>query len=171
MSKNEEYLGKFGYNIYSLNNNDELTFIAFTENNSFSHTASLVDSKTYVVKAGYSKTRDLDSNGARITYNNTDPVLLIEMQLNGKNKIPLQIGETFIEPQPIVIVLENLNDVSKDAVVTRSITKITGSGGTFTEIDTSAEATFKIIYTATYKDKTETFERIVTVVKKEKVMD
>ncbi|MDD4035749.1 MAG: transglycosylase domain-containing protein [Bacilli bacterium] len=160
--KNEEYLGTFGYNVYSVNNNDELTFIAFTENNSFSHTVSLVDSKTYVVKAGYSKTRDLDSNGARITYNNTDPVSLIEMKLNGENNITIKIGETFTEPQPTILVFENLNDVSGGAIVTKTIENI-ATGGIYDEIDTSTPAVFKIVYKATYKDKTETFERIVTV--------
>lgn len=163
LAKNDEYLGKFGYNIYTVNENDELTFIAFTQNNSFSHTTNLVDSKTYVVKAGYSKTRDLDSNGASFTYKTEDPVSIIEMQLNGEKNITIKVGETFNEPQPIIIVLENLNDVSSDVTVTKNIIKISEPGGSFEEIDTSIPATFKITYTATYKDKTQTFERIVTV--------
>ena len=44
------------------------------------------------------------------------------MQLNGEKNITIKVGEIFNEPQPIIIVLdENLNDVSSDATVTKTL--------------------------------------------------
>ncbi len=64
---NNSYLGEFGYNIYLENpTTKELTFIAFTKDNTYSHPAPAT-SATYVIKTGFSKLKANQSDGAKTT--------------------------------------------------------------------------------------------------------
>jgi len=159
-SFNLNYLGRFGYNIYSKNSaTGELTFITFTENNTFSETAS-ESSKTYVVKTGYSIFKDNQSSGSEITIT-TANMPVINISMFGESVLTLPVGGSYPYTTE-VIVLENSINVTHKASIIKTIHRLSDAA-LVTIIDTSAPETFQLNYTVKYGSITESLSRIVII--------
>ncbi len=158
---NDNFLGLFGYNIYSKDTTTgELNFITFTENNSFSE-ATNQNSRTYVVKTGFSKLRDNQSNGSEITLTTGSANPAISISLNGEAVITIPIGSAYPFTSEI-LVLENSIDVTNQASITRTIYRLSDNA-IVTQIDTSRAETYQINYNVTYRQASKLLYRTVIV--------
>jgi penicillin-binding protein 1A len=158
---NSSYMGNFGYNIYSKNRiTNELTFLGFTSDNNFTYPTPSKNI-TFVVKTGFDKLKSNQSDGSEITISNNGSDI-IDMSLNGSTTIKLTIGSTYSEPNPSVIVLENMTDVTNKATITKKITKLS-SNTVVTTIDTSIIENYTIEYNVSYGGTTEKLLRTINV--------
>jgi penicillin-binding protein 1A len=155
---NNSTLGKFGYLIYSKNKaTGDLTFIEFTDKNSFSEVAT-TSSKTYVVKTGFSIFRSNASDGVEVTIGDENVIEQdLNIELSDQTPVFLPISEgTYIPPGVTVKLGEE--EISTGVSISYEIVIVTGEtpGSPVDEIDTSFEATYRVDYTVTYRGKTYT---------------
>lgn len=142
-------LGSIGYNIY-LKQNNELTLLGWTDKNNFTHKPLTNSHLTYVVKACYSNFKDNISKGAEITLSKHDYIPIIDVILVGNPTVNLNIGEQYEEKG--VTVFDNLINITENAIINRTITRVSDNKIiTNNQIDTSNAETFIIKYTITYK--------------------
>jgi penicillin-binding protein 1A len=161
---NKNYLGTFGYNVYSKNKTtNDLTFLGFTADNSFNYNTTNKNI-TFVVKTGFSNLKSNQSDGTELTLSNSSSNSIIDVSLNGDTIKNINIGGTYTEPNPSVIVLDNGAPVSNSNYsVSKKITK-TSTNSTVSSIDTSLIETYIIEYTVEYNGYTEKITRTVNII-------
>ena len=148
----EEEFGTFGYKIYL---ND--TYLGFTDKNYYNYSGDDIYG-TYTVKTCYEKTDSNISNGVKIVLESN-----IVFEFNDNTDITLSVGENYVESSPYILVYENLIDVTNSATLSKTIKDLT-TNQIVSTIDTLNPARYEITYTATYKEKSKTFIKTVTII-------
>lgn len=74
LAYNASYIGSIGYEVY-LNNNGNLTYLGFTNNNSYSYNGDGISNYTFVIKSAYSIFKNNRSSGLTITSKYANPVI------------------------------------------------------------------------------------------------
>lgn len=160
---NSKNIGTIIYNVYIKNTDGSLTLIGSTDKNKFEHQLTPGSKRiTYVVKTSYTIFKNNMSSGTEITAEFTGTAPIVTFELNGLSTVELNINDTYVEPNPPVIVLDNLNVVTDKATVTKKITK-KSTNQVVTEIDTQSPDTYIITYTVSYNGHNETLTRTVIV--------
>lgn len=156
-------IGSVGYNVYTKNSDGSLTLVGFTKETQFEQTIpSAENSITYVVKSTYSIFKSNQSSGNELTTNFNGGNEIITSYLNGNSTITVKVGGNYTEPNPSVIVLDNLVDVSTKSTITKTI-KRASTNSNVSSIDTSSPETYTITYNVNYKSYSETYSRTVKI--------
>ncbi len=156
----KETLGDIGYNVY-IKQNGKLSLLGWTKENLFTHRPLNGGDLTYVIKACYSIFKYNQSTGSEITISDTPYAPLIEVSLVGKKIINLVVNEPYLEPG--IIVLENLINVTENASLTKTTTRMSDNQTIPNDqIDTSKPETYTIKYKITYKN--ELYEHTRTII-------
>lgn len=155
---NTNRIGEIIYNVYSKDEDNNLTLLGSTKDTEYSIKVPNNQKYTYVIKTSYSIFTANISDGVEITVENViaDD---IKISLNGGNTISLKINDKYVEPG--ILVTNNDINVTSDATIELTIKK--SNNELVTAIDTSKEETFNISYKIKYKDKEETLVRKVVI--------
>ncbi len=159
LAQNNEILGTLGYDIYIKGDDGSLTLIGSTTDTHLNYKTS--ESTTFVVKAAYTKFKSNSSDGTELNIEVAPTIITAE--INGESTIDIELNETYSEPNKPIIVLENGSvDVTASSTITKVITK-TSDDMVVTEIDTSTEEIYTIVYTIKYNDFTTKLTKIINV--------
>jgi len=159
-----EKLGEFGYDIYIADNTGTEQYITTT-----TETTNTVDISKYdgdikfIVRAAWGIDKSTASTGSEYTFT-ANTVSIVEVNLKGESTVNLNIGDSYISPNPEIVVLDNFKDVTNNATITKTITN--SKNEVITSIDTTTPDTYKIKYNITYNNST--YEKTRTVIVKEK---
>ncbi|HHW69671.1 MAG TPA: hypothetical protein GX747_04990 [Tenericutes bacterium] len=160
---NNQNIGTIIYNVYTKNQDGTLTFVSSTDKNSIEQQISTTAKPiTYVVKTSYTIFKNNISSGAEITAEFDSNATIVTINLNGNSTVDLRIGDTYVEPNPAVIVMDNLSVVTDKATISKKITK-KSTNQTIPNIDTTVADTYIITYTVTYSGYVETLTRTITI--------
>ena len=163
LAYNNANIGNLGYNVYIKKSDATLSLVGFTRETSFEQTiTSTANPITYVVKSVYSIFKSNQSSGTELTVNFSNSEDIITSYLNGNTTIMIAVGGTYIEPNPSVIVLDNLVDVSNQSTIIKTIRR-QSDNSTVTSISTSDPETYIITYDVSYESYSETYIRTVQV--------
>jgi len=152
LKNNEENIGTLTYDIYTKDEEGNLTLIGTTD--STDYPIEVTETTTFVVKSSYTIFKDNASDGAEFTITKIEtPVITAE--INGDTNIIINIGDTYTEPVNPVIVLENGKaDITAQSTITYEIKRY--SDNTYLDdiasIDTNFEETYEITYTIIYNN-------------------
>lgn len=146
---NKSTIGDIGYNVY-IKNNDSLQLLGYTKNNYFEHSNNN-SSATYVVKSAYSIFKDNISEGVETTIELGNTGNFINSMLIGDEIVELSINGVYAEINPPVSVLDNTDDVTHLATITKVVID-NNTNNEVDNIDTSFESSYTITYTIKYKD-------------------
>jgi len=152
LKNNEENIGTLTYDIYTKDEEGNLTLIGTTD--STDYPIEVTETTTFVVKSSYTIFKDNASDGAEFTITKIEtPVITAE--INGDTNIIINIGDTYTEPVNPVIVLENgITDITAQSTITYEIKRY--SDNTYLDdiasIDTNFEETYEITYTIIYNN-------------------
>ena len=147
---NKNNIGTLTYDIYTKDENGNLTLIATTD--STNYTVNITNTTTFVVKASYSIFKNNASDGAEFTVTKV-PTSVISAEINGETTIELNVGDTYTEPSNPVIVLENgINDITSESNITYTIMRNSDNRllNDLSQIDTSKEENYTITYHVVY---------------------
>lgn len=161
IAADKKKLGNLGYRIYIKNPDGSLESVGYTYGNSFSYPTTS-NNIVFVVKSEYDIFNANASYGAEVNIANNDASNVITAYMNGDYDVTLSIGDTYIEPEPPVIVRENMQNVTSSATVIKEI-KVYNSSNVVPSIDTSKKGKYVIEYTVKYKSYDNKLQRIVTV--------
>ncbi|MBE6138410.1 MAG: penicillin-binding protein [Firmicutes bacterium] len=153
---NNTNIGTISYDIYKREADGNLTLIANTSDTSYTTTVT-EESTTFIVKTSYTIYKANASSGSETTVSATLNQSIITAQINGEDNIQLFINTPYTEPNNPVVVLENMIDVTDQAVIT---TTIEGPSST---IDTSIEGTYTIKYHISYNGYTDELIKTIQV--------
>lgn len=142
-----EKLGNFGYDIYISTSSGEKLMTRTNDTTVSLDVGKYVDEVKFIVRTSWENDKTTSSTGSEYTISNKE-VSLISVELKGDSVIELNIGDTYTEQG--VIMLENLIDVTNKGYVEISITN--SKNEIVSLIDTSYKDTFKVKYTAVYKN-------------------
>lgn len=145
----KETNGDFGYEIYK-----DGSYVGFTTSTEYSYSPSSVYG-TYKVVTAYKNFKTNRSSGVTVTHGTTAN---ISLQLNpNRESETLAIGTTYQESSKPVIVLENGNDITNSATISKVIK--TSSGATINSIPSDSASTYTITYTVKYQGITKTISK------------
>lgn len=164
LSYNTNNMGTISYNIYTKNADGSLTLVANT--GATSYEIRPTGTTTFVVKTTYTIFKENMSSGAEFTVQGSSLSSIITSELNGDATVNLNIGETYTEPNPPVIVLENgTTNVTNNSQIVYSVLRHSDNAlfSNLNGIDTSVEDTYTISYIIAYKDYHETITRVINV--------
>lgn len=164
LAYNRDNIGTVSYNIYTKNADGSLTLVANTAATNYQIRPT--GTTTFVVKTTYTIFKDNMSSGAEFTVQGSSLSSIITSELNGDSVINLNIGETYSEPNPPVIVLENgTTNITNNSQITYSILRQSDNAvfSNIDSIDTSQEDTYTISYIIAYQDYHETITRVVNI--------
>ena len=158
LSYNSTNVGSIGYNIYTKDDNGNLTLIDFTKDNTYTHEVNTTSDKniTYIVKTCYTIFKDNMSDGTEVKVNVSANTKDIKVTLTTENTVSVKLNVTYIEPTNPIKVTENGTDVTNkstikiDTITRKSDSKLIDS---ISNIDTSKEDTYEIKYSITYKNE------------------
>lgn len=153
---NNTNIGTISYDIYKKAQDGSLILITNTTNTTYTHALDS-ESTTFVIKTVYTIFKNNISSGVETTVANTVTQSVITSHINGEDNIQLTINTPYAEPQKPVIVLENLIDITDQAIIT---TKIEGPS---TTIDTSIEGTYTITYHIEYQGYSEDLIKTIQI--------
>ena len=166
MAWNRSNIGNVTYSVYIRNPNGTLTRVGNTANTSMNIPAS--GPTTFVVRTVYSVFRANISSGAEFSTVGTSNIITSE--INGPSTVNINVGsQTFSEPNPSVIVLENMLPVNNASVtIITTITRIDGGnninlGNNFGAIDHIAGRIYQITYNVSFKGYTNTLTKTVNM--------
>lgn len=167
LSYNNNNIGTLGYNVYS-SKNGKLTLLGFTKETKYTITNNSTDtSLTYVVKSVYTIFKANESKGSEITVKLDSSNSIVTSELNGDSSINLNIGDTFSDINPAILVYENtvLIQNSSDIKVVTSVKRGSDSKDnlTLSDIKTDKNDTYTITYKVAYKTYTQTYTRKVII--------
>ena len=169
LSYNANNIGTVVYNIYQKDDNNNLTLIGTTENDTFNLDVKEDGNYTFVVKSSYTIFKNNMSDGTEIKVNienKKDPIneddKNINIGLNGDSEISLNIGDKYNEKSVIVIENEK-TDVTDKATIDITIVR-KSDGKTVNEITTSSADIYTITYKIKYKNVSKTLTRKVNIV-------
>jgi len=160
LNYNKKNIGDLTYNVYTKDKDGKLTLITSTTKNEIDY--SLKDSTTFVVKTSYTKFTSNMSSGTEIKIEHEPVNTIITSEINGDSIITLSIGDPYIETSKPIIVLEDLVDVTKNATIKKTITRMSDNS-IVEKIDTSAVETFQITYDIKYDEYSNTLTKIVEI--------
>lgn len=160
-SYDSSFLGSMIFEVYRKNGDSSLTLLGFTSDKSFEYQLTSNNQITFIVKTTYTKFKSNISIGNEITLNPFD-VEIITMDLNGADTVTLEVGDTFTDTSPPVIVMNNLVDVTSEATTTSSI-KRNSDDVIVDDITTLSADTYTITYETIYKSQTEISTRTVII--------
>jgi len=153
---NEANIGTINYEIYKRQSDGTLLLVATTSDTN--HTTTLdFGSTTFVVRTAYTIFKNNASQGAETTVTNTTTESIITAQINGESKLQLAINTPYSEPLKPIIVLENLIDVTDQAIITKTIE------GPSSTIDTTKEGTYTITYHISYNGYTDSLTKTIEI--------
>ncbi len=161
---NSAQLGTVVYEVYSKNEKGEITLIKTVDKTTIDIPISSKSPTTYVVKTAYSIFKANRSSGAETKISLDEVETVITAELSGQKEITLNVGDTFKEPSPSVIVLEDLTNVTDKATIKKVIKDSTGKE--VTAIKTDKAATYTITYNISYKKFTDTLTRKIVIKEK-----
>ncbi len=164
---NSAQLGTVVYEVYSKNDKGELTLIKSTDKTTIDIPVSSKSPTTYVVKTAYTIFKANRSSGAETKISLDDVETVITAELSGQKETTLTVGDTYKEPSPAVIVLEDLTNVTDKATVKKVIKD--SAGKEVTAIKTDKAETYTITYSIRYKKFTDTLTRKIVI--KEKAVE
>lgn len=148
-SYNNSYIGKFGYQVYLKDKNGNLTSLGWTENNTYTYTATTSGTYEFVVRSAYSIFKANESSGvsakATVESGSTPSVL---------NATPIKLcveKSGVVDPKKGIKVTLDGKDVTSAATIVAS------------SVDTSSEGEKSITYTVTYQTETIKVNGIVNV--------
>lgn len=155
---NNTNIGTISYDIYKKQSDGTLLFLTNTSDTTYTTTID-PGSTTFVIKTTYTIFKNNASDGAETTVTSTITESIITSQINGENKITLNINTPYTEPSKPVIVLENLIDVTDQATITSTIV------GPSPSIDTSVEGIYTITYHISYQGYAEDLVKTIEIKK------
>ena len=160
--KNEfEKLGVFGYDIYIVDSSGKEKFVkTVTNTNTTVDVSAYTGDIKFIVKTAWSLEKISISKGSEYTISTSD-VSVVDVSLNGEEKIELNINDTFTDILKPITVLENFVDVTDKATIETTITN--SKNDILTSIDTTTTDTYKIKYKITYKATTYEKTRIIII--------
>lgn len=159
--------GNLGYRIYLKHADGSLEGIGYTYGTSYTLNApSGSNNLTYVVKSEYDIFNSNASSGAEVTVSFENHTNIITSYLNGNSNVELEVGDTYTDENPPVVVQENLMNVSTLATITTEV-KIYGTSTVVSQVDTTKAGKYVIEYTVRYKNYEHTLKRNVTVKEKD----
>lgn len=164
LSYNTNNIGTVSYNVYTKNADGSLTLVANTGATSYQITPTTTT--TFVVKTTYTIFKDNMSSGAEFTVQGSSLSSIITSELNGDATIELNVGDTYTEPNPPIIVLENgTTNVTNESQIVYSVLRHSDNAlfSNLSLIDFSIEDTYTISYIISYKDYHETITRILHI--------
>ncbi len=159
INSNKETLGDFGYNVYVVNGDQE-QFLGFTTTNSFQLSTYPVGTKTYIVRAAYSKFNSAISNPLSKSFEGQAAPVANSI-LNVSETIILPVGETYFEPENPVTVFSDGENVTEDAKIT--ITYKNEMNETVLSIDSISPQTYTVIYNISYKSYRGELKRTIII--------
>lgn len=162
INDDRKIFGNLGYRIYLKHYDGSLEGVGYTYGTSYTLTPSSGGTVTYVVKSEYDIFNSNASSGAEVTISFDHTSSIITAYLSGDSTVELHVGSTYTEPNPPVVVQENLQNVSSLATITKEI-KIYGTSTVVTKVDTTKEGKYVIEYTIRYKDYENVLKREVIV--------
>lgn len=160
---NNANIGTLGYNVYTKDSNGNLTLLGFTSSNSYTYQITSTHPVTFVVKSVYSIFKANMSTGAELTENFSNIESPVNVSINGKNSVEIEVDTTFADELKPVIVLENLIDVTDKASIDTTITR-KSDGATVKTITSLVPDEFTIVYNVKYKNQTYEVKKTVKVV-------
>ena len=155
-------LGNLGYRIYLKHDDGTIEGIGYTYGSSYSFTPSTSGTHTYIVKSEYDIFNSNASYGTEVTVSNDYYANTITARLNGNSNVEIDVGSTYADENPAVIVQEGLSVVTSYATITKEI-KIYGTSTVVSNVDTTKVGKYTIEYHVSYKDYEKTLKRNVTV--------
>lgn len=161
---NSTQLGTVVYEVYSKDDKGELTLIKTTDKTTIDIPVSSKSPTTYVVKTAYTIFKANRSSGAETKISLNEIETVITAELSGQKETTLTVGDTYKEPSPAVIVLEDLTNVTDKATVKKVIKDSTGKE--VTAIKTDKAETYTITYSISYKKFTDTLTRKIIIKEK-----
>ena len=167
IAEDSKRFGNLGYRIYLQHSDGSLEGVGYTYGTSYTLNAPANSSDlTYVVKSEYDIFNSNASAGSYVTISVNNFANVITAYLNGKNEVEIEVGDTYSDPSPAVVVQENLLSVTSLATITTEI-KIYGTSTIVSTIDTTTPGKYTIEYTVRYKDYEQVLKRNVIVKEKE----
>lgn len=161
---NSAELGTVVYQVYSKDNNGELTLLKTTDQTTVDITINSKSPTSYVVKTTYTNFKANMSSGSETKISLDQVETVITTELVGQKTITLEIGDTmYKEPSPAVTVLEDLTNVTDKATIKKTIKNKAGKEITASDMKTDKEETYTITYSITYKKFTDTLTRTIVV--------
>ncbi len=154
--------GNLGYRIYLKHDDGTIEGIGYTYGSTYSFTPPSSGTHTYIVKSEYDIFNSNASYGAEVTVSNDYYANTITARLNGNSNVEVDIGSTFVDENPAVIVQEGLSVVTSYATITKEV-KVYGTSTIVSNVDTSKAGKYTIEYHVTYKNYEKTLKRNVTV--------
>lgn len=144
-------LGTIGYNIYLKDSGGALTWLGYTNNNSYTYKPSSSGTLTFVVKTAYSIFKRNESSGAQITLSDNPYASIKTASLKGSNTMNIKVGGIYTELGATV----SINGIPVDSNDTKvHYTRVIKKDGVViqgTTIDTSVVGTkYEITYSVTY---------------------
>lgn len=164
LTYNQQNIGTISYNIYTKNEDGSLTLLTNTAATNYQVT--IPGTTTFVIKATYTIFKDNMSSGSEFTVQGASLPSIITSELNGDAVINLNIGETYTEVNPPVIVLENgITNITGNCQIVYSILKHSDNSllSNFSQMDTSLEDTYTVSYSISYQDYHETITRVIHI--------
>lgn len=154
VKSNDESVGEIQYKVYS-NDDNNLVFINNTSATSMDITIDDNSAATYVVKTSYANYSSNESSGTSVTVSALNKSLTAALN-NTTDTVSL--NSTVKLSSSDIKVLYGSKDVTSSATV-----KITVDNNEATTIDTTTAGTYKVTYNVSYKGKTTTVDRTITV--------
>lgn len=137
---NNSYIGKFGYQVYLKDKNGNLTSLGWTENNTYTYTASTSGEYEFVIKSAYSIFKTNESNGITIKTNVNSGTSTSNLKAQAK-KICVPLNGTVNAKEAVTVMLDN-EDITEKATIVAS------------SVDTKTTGEKDITYTITYQNET-----------------
>ncbi len=156
-----EKLGSFGYDIYIVDSTGKENYInTVTTNSAIVDVSKYSGDIKFIIKTAWSLDKTTASSGSEYTISTND-VVVVDVNLNGKNKIELNVGDIYVEDTNPITVLENFKDVTSkskiDATITNSKNEIVKL------ISTTSPDTYKITYKVSYNNTIYEKTRLIVV--------
>ena len=152
----DEAWGEIVYKIYSVKDSD-IKLLDTVNKTTFSLTLTSSSAEKYIIKTAYKNYTGNMSSGSEII---VDVPKEITIELNGKNKITVDLGTTFKDPG--YSVKEGNKDVTSKATIKKVITN-DSTKKTVDKIDTSIVGNYTITYTIEYNGTSKKLTREIVI--------
>ncbi len=156
---NNTKIGKIIYDIYVKDKDNNLQLIGSTEELSFNY--PVAETTTFVIKTNYTILKTCESTGAEFTM--TIVPIVITSELNGEATINLNVGSTYTDTNPVIVLENGTTNVTPQAAVTTTIVRLSDNT-TVTNIETNKAESYTITYNIVYKDYTATHVKTINIV-------
>ncbi len=138
---NNSYIGTFGYQIYLKDKNGNLTSLGWTENNSYTYTASTSGDYEFVIKSSYSIFKTNQSSGITVKASVSSGGSSTSTLKATATKLCVEKDGTVNAKKGVTVTLDGKDVTDESTIVSSSV-------------DTSTTGEKDITYTITYNNET-----------------